>query len=1310
MPDPASRRAQALPTKEIIILGTDPVLSADHDRRIVAAFDSLSTATLVHPSALTAHMMDRRTQHPATLVAFNGSSRQTTHRVPLVLQIGARRLAVLAIICEELVHPLIIGLQDMSKANTYMAFTEGYAHVEVEGEDDYTQIHDSFEGLPVPSYEPETPEEFIVCHASAFASPEEAEDPAAADLSAMHPQTLAKLTALLDTFKHVVTDQLHKGGAADVPPAHVNLKPGTQPIRIPSYKVNPAKEDIIRAIIEDLVKDGLIRPHSGPWASPVLLVKKKDGAWRLCIDYRRLNEVIEDDAYSLPNIEQLLDVIAGSKVFSIMDLTSGFWQVALDDESASIAAFSANGRTYVPNALPFGLKVSPSVFQKRLNDVLHDFSAFCRVYVDDIIVYSKTYEEHLDHLRQILKRLDEKNLRIKGSKCLFAQTSLKYLGHIVSADGVRPNPETVDQVRNSPAPTDLKQLRAWLGLANYYRRFVRNFAGLAVPLTRLTRKNARFEWSDECAEAFDAIKRAVSEDAVLMYPDFNKQFYLDVDASNFAVGYVLSQLDNEGILRPVAFGSRQLNAAQCNYSATDREALGTREGIRHFSYYFEGSRMPLIVRTDHKALVDMYNSREWTPLTARWFNEILNAKIELKYRAGESNGNADAMSRYPIAAGAMVLADDDPPVSPEELNVVGDVHYVLSIDEKPVAPLPIPTTYDARVMCCSVALVKEKFPVSLEAKLFFDGRALTMCQWQDEDPDLCIVRQWLKTPSITLPKPFSRAAKIGKFAEDRFGVLRYAKGKKYRSRIVMPTALQPLILHEFHSSVLYGSHRGIANTQQNVANRFWWPTWKKDIEIFVSRCSACIRSKAKPKISYGQLRPIPPATALFQRIGIDLIGPLPMSTCGHTHILVIVDYYSRWVEAVPLKDTTSPVIAEALINNFVARYGCPEYVLTDQGSNLTGTFISDFYTILQANKLTTTAYHPQTNGLTERMNGIIKEALTKYSNEFRNNWVRALPWVLHAIRTKPMSGLGGLAPYQVLYGIAPRHPLDRMTSDDPLSDQKPFTSDLHKVVSRFRRRARDYVKLIDPVRQKKMKDQADKTRKPADFKPGDKVYLEKPPNAMGVGSLADKREGPFPIIAVDPATPELATINKDNDTAKKTHVSRLTLAPQPNPPFTPAAIVAKDQPIPKIVEPVTHPSQKARLVRKEDSDITNAWRSQLNIKKVRAEYFTIFDQLFALLPSRLAVQSSKSHRGEVFAQSIRHCIQHTLKNYLLDRMMKKMMRETEDVLKLCSATDATPLLKLISYWITNLPKNIGQFGTKIDSTTVKTSGTADATV
>ncbi|GFW01224.1 retrovirus-related Pol polyprotein from transposon 17.6 [Trichonephila clavipes] len=426
----------------------------------------------------------------------------------------------------------------------------------------------------------------------------------------------------------------HRIDTADHPPIKQH------PRRLPF-----AKQEEVGTLLREMQENDIIEPSSSPWASPIVLVRKKDGSTRFCVDYRKLNDVTKKDSYPLPRIDDTLDTLSGHKWFSTLDLKSGYWQVEIHPEDREKTAFTSGQGLWQFKVMPFGLCNAPATFERLMETVLKGLTfEACLIYLDDVIIGGRTFEEHLQNIRKVLSKLSDANLKLNPSKCKFFQKEVNYLGHIISAEGVRTDPEKVSAVKNWKRPENLRELRSFLGLCTYYRKFVKGFSNIARPLHKLTESKQKFQWTKECEDSFLQLKEALTSSPILIYPQPDKPFILDTDASNESVGAVLSQ-EIDGQERVVAYWSKCLSKPERNYCVTRKELLAIVKAIEHFHHYLYGQKF--LLRTDHASLTWLMNFRNTEGQVARWIQRLNEYYFDIRHRKGSSHGNADALSRRP---------------------------------------------------------------------------------------------------------------------------------------------------------------------------------------------------------------------------------------------------------------------------------------------------------------------------------------------------------------------------------------------------------------------------------------------------------------------------------------------------------------------------------------------------------------------------------------------------------------------------------------------------------------------------------------
>lgn len=452
-----------------------------------------------------------------------------------------------------------------------------------------------------------------------------------------------KLNQLLAEYQDLFDEQ---PGKTKLIQHEINLET-TQPIALKPYsRRSPLEKEFIQNEIDRMLKQGIISPSESPWSAPVVIVKKKEGKLRFCVDYRQLNKVTKKDQFPLPRIDDLLDVFGKAKYFSTLDLASGYWQVEIKPEDREKTAFITNEGLYEFNVMPFGLTNAPATFQRLMNKIFKEqLNKMVVIYIDDTNVFSTTFEEHLSHLRIVFDKLRKNGLKLQPSKCHFGKTSLAFLGHIIGKDGIQPDPIKISAIQQFPIPTNLTILRGFLGLASYYRRFVKNFAKIATPLHQLMRKEQPFMWTEKCQEAFEELKQHLISPPILIYPNFEEPFFLYTDASSFGLGAILTQKNDKRKEHVIAYASRRTNEHERNYCATELECLAVVWAIQHFRPYLQ-SNIPFTVITDHIALTTLFNKINISGRLARWIMTLRDYTFNIVHRKGRLHSNVDPLSRH----------------------------------------------------------------------------------------------------------------------------------------------------------------------------------------------------------------------------------------------------------------------------------------------------------------------------------------------------------------------------------------------------------------------------------------------------------------------------------------------------------------------------------------------------------------------------------------------------------------------------------------------------------------------------------------
>jgi len=700
----------------------------------------------------------------------------------------------------------------------------------------------------------------------------------------------------------------------------------TQPLCTRQWRLPEAAKQQIREECDAMLEAGVIEPSTSPWLSPVVLVKKKDGTVRFCVDYRRLNSVTIADTYPLPRIDELVDELRETAVFSLLDSRSAYWSIPVAPEDRPKTAFSDGYRLFQWRRMPFGLSTAPTTFQRTMNAILSPvLGRHTLAYLDDIVVYSKSFDEHLCHLKETLDILDCSGFKLNVNKCEFVVQNFRFLGFRVTPEGILPDPDKVRAIAEMPAPKTVRGVRRFLGATGFFRRHVPDYAKVAAPLTQLIKKDHRFRWTDECQKAFQSLKDALMNAPILRKPNFDLPFEIHTDASQVAIGAALMQRDSENKPHAIAYYSRKLRGPETRYSATDAEALAVVESVRTFDPYVYGRRFT--VYTDHRPLVYVFTKKTKSPRMSRWAYELSGYSFNILYKPGTSHHIPDMLSRN---ISAVSIADPDPKTMRSEQLKDPMWHEIIAYLEEKAVP-------------------NRKPPRPLE-------------EFDLQNGVLYHVR--------TLP--------------DRIV-----------SQLVVPRQLRRSALKLAHSSPI-AAHPGVFRTFVKLKDMFYFPNMLRDVKEYVAACEDCQRRKGSPRKA--PLAKPPDVSVPLEKVSADLIE-LGRSEAGYRYCLTIIDHLTRYVQIVPLKTKHADSVADAMFQEFVTIFGPPRLIQTDGGSEFNNRLFKECCRLLQIKTTLTTAYHPQANGMIERTNRVVKDAIASLANTTPTRWEQLIPQVRLALNS-----------------------------------------------------------------------------------------------------------------------------------------------------------------------------------------------------------------------------------------------------------------------------------------------------------------------
>jgi len=727
------------------------------------------------------------------------------------------------------------------------------------------------------------------------------------------------------------------------------------PIRVPPRRVPAHYQTEVMQQLKTMLEQGIIVHSKSPWMAPAVFVPKKSGQLRICVDYRELNKRTTKDSYPLPLPDEVQDRLAGSIIFSTLDLHSGYWQLPVNPADREKTAFCPGPGMglYEFCRMPFGLTGAPSSFQRLIDKTLQGLP-FVTIYLDDILVHSDSVETHAQHLKVVFQRIRDAGLTLRGSKCHIRLSSVRYLGHVFSAKGMSADPSKVQDITDWPVPTNATEVRQFLGLASYYRRYILNFSNIAAPLHFLTQKDVLFKWDSKCEETFQALKAHLVQAPVLAYPCFDstaEEFVLQTDASAVGLGAILEQ---DGHV--IGYASRSLTSSERNYSVVQRECLAIVFGLKQFRHYLLGKSFRLY--TDHAPL-QWLAEQKMEGMLFRWALAMQEYSFKIVYRKGSANTNADALSRLPSIPCALTVS------------------------------LPPPQLLQAQLEDPTISLVRH-----------------AVLQSSNAPSD----KQWSRPPLRRFKQLWQQLL----VADGDTLCRKYAPGplESVVTVPVLPPSLQQEALKLSHDVPTAG-HQGVEKTLEKLRRIAYWVNMARDVEQYCRTCTTCQQSKlSMPPRSPLQNIPIGQP---WQMVAVDILQ-VPLSTNNNKYLLVLQDYFTKWADAVPLPDQTASRIVTALIR-FFCTYGPPQILHSDQGRNFESTIFTQVLQAFGVRKSRTTPYHPQGDGMVERFNRTLMQLLRAYVTS-ESDWETYLPQVLYAYRTARHSSTGA-SPYLLVYGRDP---------------------------------------------------------------------------------------------------------------------------------------------------------------------------------------------------------------------------------------------------------------------------------------------------
>lgn len=934
---------------------------------------------------------------------------------------------------------------------------------------------------------------------------------------------LFKSQNLIDTKKHSIAK------------THIHHIINTNPHSPPAAKPypQPDREDHMFTMIQEFLQAGLISASHSPYASPAFLVKKKDGAFRLVVDYKKLNLITIKDSSPLPNMEETIRKLGpGYQYFSKLDLKSGFYQIPIRDEDKPKTGFITPFGLFQFNVLPMGLKNSPPTFQKVMADALKNCRPFSLVYLDDIIVYSKTYEEHLNHLNQVFRALHERNFVLNPPKCEILRQRINYLGHTIDKDTIKPMTEKIEAIINIKDPCTLTAANKFIGALSWYRKFIPAFASAAAPIhsvTNLTKSNRRkFHWKFAQSQAFQRLKQMLmSKPLFLHYPVNEKPVILSTDASGAGIGGVLQQ-EVDGELHNLYYHSQLLTPCERNYSTIEKEALAIFKCITRMRSLLLGR--DIIIMTDHCPLCNIMTKTVNNARVDRISNLIQEYNIiQVLHIQGKHNCLPDYLSRYPREQQDDLFNIDygleSKVISNRETSSLSTpiVNMILrnkkrTTGTESVSSNEINNKSDSS-STSSNSCVNERHKTTPFSSNYFDSTRVKDEQQKDPNIQKMISQLKLGTHNLSFVLDNNILYKL---------VMTSSRAKTKRKVTYVPSSMVNSLLYASHNDPMSGGHFSFERTYNKLKHHFWWPHMRSTIRNHIKSCGPCLRFNVSRQKKFGRLHTIPPPDGPFQIIGIDYCGPMRRTPRDNKYVLVITDYFTRYVTAIPLPNCTAETTAENLFNEIFCKFGIPETIISDRGTHFHNQLMAHMKLLIGYNHIYSTPYHPQSNGIVERFNSTFISQISKLQDEELNNWDEYLQAIVFAYNSG-IHKTTKFSPYELVFGRPPRLPIHEKPHHFSLLNPNDYLEQLKKTLKHVHQFARNNILQ----QQSKNKTYYDKNRLDPHFKVGDRVLIK----VQGVKGKLDPRFSTTPKVIVHAQHPTYIVRDEITKIETRLHVS-----------------------------------------------------------------------------------------------------------------------------------------------------------------------------
>ena len=795
---------------------------------------------------------------------------------------------------------------------------------------------------------------------------------------------------------------LHAEDVGRVTGVQHRIKTTAGPIKMPYRRLPLDKYPIARQEIEKMYKNGVIRPSTSSWSAPVVLVKKKTNDWRFCVDYRALNLVTVVHSYPIPVVSQMLDMLRDQVYYSSIDIRWGYWSIDMAPEDVEKTAFAVPGLgQWEFLKMSFGLRNAAATFQQTLEKILG--SSLWRtalVYIDDVITWGQCWEEMVIHLEDVVQKLGTAGLKINASKSKFFAREVEYLGHVVSRAGIAVLPKKIKAVAEWPVPKSTKEVHSFLGFVGYYRNHIKDFSKIAKPLTNLTQQNVPFHWSEEAGRAFELLRERLITAPVLAFPRVNLPYILDTDASDDAIGAVLSQLqDGQEVV--IAYYSKKFDKTERNYCTTKRELYGVFLSVMHFkSYLFN---VPFTIRVDHKALEWLHRFKDLQGTMGRWLLHLQHFNYSIQYRPGKVHLNADALSRRPC------------PDSCTQCTRLEEQNELKETEEQPS------TLWLGQIQLGpdQLAMVPTLQEIAFQQDLHFETNIVKQ---------FVLLQHWPRNYEVIQYSSYVKTliSHFNTLFIAEFGLLKRRKptlhGQPVREQIVIPPSLQEQIV-SLHHDLPSAGHFGVNRTVQHIQERFFWPKLWETVLEYIRNCEVCVRRKG-PNVRNQQVHPPVIHGEPFECLVMDATIVNPSSPSGYRYVLSAVDSFSRFAWSKPLRVVNTQEIVDFLYNDIFTVFGVPRMLKADEDTVNRGELLQGLCRLFQIARPMKIVYNPESRGQVEVFHRSLQDYLAKIVAETNDPfWEKHVPTYLMAYRSTPHSATG-ISPFEALTGNLMQLPVD----------------------------------------------------------------------------------------------------------------------------------------------------------------------------------------------------------------------------------------------------------------------------------------------